>query len=99
MKIWIVSLALVLSTGLADARGERYSCTPGKHTMTLDFGAKIVSLDDASAPLVRGDFTWTGKPGGHSVIVVPPEKPSLRIFDVSIDGGRDYSGFTVCKTM
>lgn len=92
-----VAVFLVLQASAAHAASGRYSCTPGKHALMLDFGRKIMTLDGDSAAMTEGVVTWRGEPGGRLVIVAPPEKTATRIFDVSIDQGRDYSGFVICK--
>ena len=95
MKSFLVVLALLVSATVAQAASGRYACKPGKHTVLVDFGRKTLTLDDSTDALVQGVATYWASPGGIKVIVAPSEK--TRIFDISIEQGRDYSGFVVCK--
>lgn len=98
MKILLAALALSVSCGFAQAASGRYVCRAGQHNVSVDFGRKTLTLDGATDTLVQGVATYWASPGGHKVIVAPPDKPGTRIFDISIDQGRDYSGFVICKT-
>lgn len=95
MKSLLVVLALSLSVSAAQAASGRYTCKAGKHSVSIDFGRKTLTLDDSTDALMQGVATYWASPGGIKVIVAPTDKS--RIFDISIEQGRDYSGFVVCK--
>jgi hypothetical protein len=96
MKTRAVIFIMLASLTGAQAASGRYSCDADKHSISFDFGKKVLTLDNASDALVQGAATYRAKPGGHVVIISPTDKP--RIFDVSIDNGSVYSGFVICKS-
>ena len=97
MKTLLAVLVVLVSCSAAQAAGGRYSCRAGQHSVSFDLGRKTLTLDGETDTLVQGVATFWASPGGKKVIVAPSDKPGARIFDVSIEQGRVYSGFVVCK--
>ena len=95
MKYLSAILVLSLTAGTAQAAGGRYSCKAGQHSLSFDFGRMTLTLDGETAAMTKGVATYWATPGSHKVIIAPSEKGS--IFDVSVDQGKDYSGFVICK--
>lgn len=95
MKYLLAILIASVAASAAQAAGGRYSCKAGQHTLSFDFGRMTLTLDGVTAAMTKGVATYWATPGSHKVIIAPSDKP--RIFDVSVDQGRDYSGFVVCK--
>ena len=99
MKHAAVIAMLAVGTMPAGAANGRYACTPSDHQLVLDFAAGRLTFDGATGTLQQGAATWRGTAGGHDVVVAPGENGAKSVFDVSIDGGRTYGGFVVCRRL
>lgn len=97
MRAAFALAVFLLPLAPAEAQSGRYACKAGKYAVSFDFGQRTLTLDGQTAAMTPGAVTWRASVGGHTVVVVPSDKPGTRIFDINIDGGAGYGGFLVCK--